>query len=136
MKYAYLVALREYIESTKAKGFWISIFIMPVILLLSIQAPIFLEERATPIRYFVLVDKSGSFTPVIQSALDRAHQKRVLQALHDYGARFANHRTSPAEATRAPDSLAEFSDGLPQALDNFIRQGGKDFFLGQLKPRL
>src|SRR6266852_5289405 len=63
MKYAYLVALREYIESTKAKGFWIGILIMPVIIFLSIQAPVFLEEKATPIRYWVLVDQSGTFAP-------------------------------------------------------------------------
>jgi len=31
MKYAFLVAWREYAESIKAKGFWISIFLMPTL---------------------------------------------------------------------------------------------------------
>ncbi len=136
MKYAYLVALREYIESTKAKGFWIGILIMPVIIFLSIQAPVFLEEKATPIRYWVLVDQSGTFAPVIQSALDHAHQKRVLQSLRDYAAKYTDHRASSAEATRATRFLAEFNDDHPQALDTFIRKGGKDFFLEQLRPGL
>ena len=31
MKYALLVAWREFAESAKAKGFWISIFLMPAL---------------------------------------------------------------------------------------------------------
>ena len=37
MKYALLIAWREFAESIKAKGFWIGIFTMPVILFLTIQ---------------------------------------------------------------------------------------------------
>ena len=84
MKYAYLVAWREYVESAKAKGFWIGIFIMPAILFLSIQVPVWLEQKATPIRYFVLVDQSRQFAPVVDAALERARQKQMLEALREY----------------------------------------------------
>ena len=39
MKYAFMVAWREYAESTKAKGFWIGIFLMPAILFFSTPVP-------------------------------------------------------------------------------------------------
>jgi len=45
MKYAFLVAWREYAENAKTKGFWIGLFLMPAILFLSAQVPIWLEER-------------------------------------------------------------------------------------------
>jgi ABC-type Na+ efflux pump permease subunit len=47
MKYAYLIAVREYLENVKTKGFWIGILLFPVILLASIKITRFLEEEAT-----------------------------------------------------------------------------------------
>ena len=44
MKYAFLVAWREYAENAKTKGFWIGLFLMPAILFLSAQVPIWLQE--------------------------------------------------------------------------------------------
>src|SRR6516225_5183236 len=84
MRYAFLVALREYVENAKAKGFWIGIFMLPLLLFLSIQVPIWLEERAIRVRHYVLVDQSVQFAPVIEGALDRAYQKQVLEALKEY----------------------------------------------------
>src|SRR5215470_19695500 len=89
MKYALLVAWREYAESTKAKGFWISIFVMPIILFLSIQAPIWLEQKATPVRYYVLLDQSRLLSDVIESRLECLHQQKVLEALNDYAPKYS-----------------------------------------------
>ncbi len=55
MKSALLVAWREYAENAKTRGFWVGLFLFPLILFLSIQVPILLEQRATPVRYFILV---------------------------------------------------------------------------------
>src|SRR5437762_7503033 len=79
MKYALLVAWREYAESIKAKGFWISIFLMPMMLFLSIQAPIWLEQKATPVRYYILVDQSKTLAPAIETAVEKNYQRRVLE---------------------------------------------------------
>jgi len=49
-----------YVESAKAKGFWIGIFLMPAMIFLSISAPMWLEKKATPVRCFVIVDQSGT----------------------------------------------------------------------------
>ena len=104
MKYAFLVAWREYAESAKAKGFWIGIFLMPAILFFSIQVPIWLEQKATPIRYFVLVDQSGAFGPLVESRLATAHQKQVLEALQEYARKnsLPPANSAAAAATGAP----------------------------------
>src|SRR5260221_12892172 len=97
MRCAFLVAWRESAESAKTKGFWLGMFLIPAILFLSIQTPIWLEQKATPIRYFVLLDQSKSLGAVVESAIERAHQKRVLDALHEYAAKYAQ----PGSESRA-----------------------------------
>ena len=75
MRCAFLVAWREYAENAKTKGFWIGIFLLPAILFMSIQVPIWLEKKATPVRYFVLVDQSGKFSQAIESSFEKKYQK-------------------------------------------------------------
>jgi ABC-type Na+ efflux pump permease subunit len=124
MKYAWLVAWREYLESTKAKGFWIGIFMIPAILFLTIQAPIWLEEKATPVRYFVIVDQSGTFGPKIQADFEKTYQIRVFQALQDYARK---------NSTSTNDDKAA---ALPRNVDDFMKNGGQSTFLKELAPRL
>ena len=147
MKYAWLIAVREYVENVKTKGFWIGMLLFPTILFLSIQAPILLEKKATPTRYFVLVDQSGQFDKVIADALERYHQRQLLRALTDYASKYVQragtNRTSKVdlESTPAPSGqidefLESFADTNPQALDQFSQQGGKEAFLKQVKPHV
>src|SRR5215471_4082433 len=113
MRYAWLVALREYLENAKAKGFWISIFMLPALLFLTIQVPIWLEEKATPIRHYVLIDQSGQFAPVIEAALDRAYQSQVLESLKEYGRRNVRRGAAPLEEIKEndPEFLRSLSGG-------------------------
>lgn len=129
MKYAMLVAWREFAESTKAKGFWISIFLMPTMLFFSIQAPMWLEQKATPIRYYVLVDQSKKFAPAIESALEENYQKRMLEALDDYARKYS---ASQSNSNR----LGLDSETGPRSVESFISKGGKDAALERLKPHL
>lgn len=132
MKYAALVARREYAENAKTKGFWIGMLLFPAILFLSIQVPVWLKEKATPVRYYVFVDQSGSLAPAVESNLDRSYQRQVLDALREYARKY----TGESASAGASDPLAEFSETNPRALQDFMDKGGKDFFLGQLRPRL
>jgi len=128
MKYAMLVAWREFAESIKAKGFWISIFLMPTMLFFSIQAPIWLEQKATPVRYYVLVDQSKTLGPAIESALEKNYQRRVLEALGEYSRKYSSQ----------PNALGLDSDGEAnsRSIESFIAKGGKDAALERLKPHL
>ncbi len=124
MRFAYLVALREYAENARTKGFWLGIFLLPVILFLSIQAPIWLHEKGTPVRHFVLVDQSAVFDPVVEAALENLHQTKVLTAVKSYAhAHATNGRGNPV------GSLEEEPNG---AVDSFLRQGGAAGFLQKL----
>ncbi|HVY70922.1 MAG TPA: ABC transporter permease [Verrucomicrobiae bacterium] len=147
MKYALLIALREYLENVKTKGFWIGISIFPLLIFASIRVPILLEQHATPARYYVLVDQSGQFEKIVDTAMDRARLKRLLTALTEYATQNAKAKTAtnqPAkmdlEKVPAPDNkaLESFLDGFadtnPQAIDNFTSQGGREAFLKQIKP--
>jgi ABC-2 type transport system permease protein len=135
MKYALLVAWREYAESIKAKGFWISIFLMPMMLFLSIQAPIWLEQKATPVRYYVLVDQSKTLAPAIEAALEKNYQRRILEALGDYSRRYSVPQ--PNSSTNSnPLGLDSDGEANPRSVEAFISKGGKDAALERLKPQL
>src|SRR5215469_10300371 len=108
MKYILLVANREYFESIKAKGFWLSLILFPAILFLSIKVPIWLETQGTPTRYFVLLDQSGSLAPVIEPAMERSFQKELFDALKEYA------QKNVAANPKAPD------DGLPRSVEAFV----------------
>ena len=136
MKYAFLVAWREYAENAKTKGFWIGLFLMPAILFLSAQVPIWLQEKATPTRSFVLVDRSGSFAPAVESHLERGYRQKLLGALNDYARKYSTAQTGGTAGEPAADPVAEFAESNPRALDTFVAKGGKDYFLQQLRPLL
>jgi len=89
MKYALLVAWREYAESAKAKGFWLGILLIPAIFFLSIQAPIWLEQKATPVRHFVMLDQSGSLRGRSKRIWEKAYQTRVLQPCRSTHGKYA-----------------------------------------------
>lgn len=147
MRYAFLVARREFLENARTKGFWIGLFLFPVILFLSGFVPRVLEKRATPTRHFVLIDQTGEFESVVQSRLERLHQRKLLQALTEHVMKWAK-RPEPGPRGAAVDLekipapgqaqkvVEEFAESNPQALDEFIRKGGKEFLLKQVQPFL
>jgi ABC-2 type transport system permease protein len=118
MRFAFLVAWREYAENAKTKGFWLGILLVPVIIFFSVQVPIWLETKGTPTRYYVLVDQSVTLAPVVESRLERSHQRQVLSALNDYARKHAE------------------SGATQPSLDEFISRGGQSNYLAQLQSRL
>lgn len=65
MRKTFRVALREYLENLTTKTFWIGIFSFPVILVLSLVIPVFLE-KAKDVRKFAVIDHSGWVYEAIQ----------------------------------------------------------------------
>ena len=125
MRYMLLIALREFAENAKTKGFWIGIFMLPLIMAIGIGVSGSLA-RAEPSRYFVVVDKSGAFAEPIEHSIEWAHQRSVLQALGQYVR--ANLR-----AGQYPD--IDLS-GNQTAVETFIAAGGKNVYLARLRPML
>jgi ABC-2 type transport system permease protein len=125
MRYMLLIALREFAENAKTKGFWIGIFTLPLIMAISIGVSGSLA-RAEPSRYFVVADQSGAFAEPIEHSIEWAHQRSVLQALGQYVR--ANLR-----AGQYPD--IDLS-GNQTAVETFIAAGGKNVYLARLRPML
>jgi ABC-2 type transport system permease protein len=127
MRNAFLVALREYVENAKTKGFWIGIFMLPVVLFLSFQIPIFLEKKGAPVRHFVLFDASGEFEALIDQELEQEYNRRVLSELLDY----ARESTG-----RLPGFARTFASLQPETIARFVELGGESYFLRELGPSL
>lgn len=70
MRFISLVAWREYAENAKTKGFWIGLCMFPLIIFISVKVSVLLETKGTPVRYYVLVDQSGTFAPAVQARLE------------------------------------------------------------------
>ncbi|HVK57764.1 MAG TPA: ABC transporter permease [Candidatus Kapabacteria bacterium] len=127
MRNAFLVALREYVENAKTKGFWIGIFMLPVVLFLSIQVPMLLERKGAPVRQFVLIDFTGQYDQILDREFERQYQRRMLSYLNEYA---REHRVG------LPDTLRPIGLETSDSLDRFIELGGKKFYLDTITPLL
>src|SRR5262245_17263227 len=125
MKYTLLIALREFAENAKTKGFWIGIFMLPLMMVIGFVVSSKLQ-RSEPARYFVVVDQSGEFAESIQRSVEWAHQRSVLQALGQH----------VREHLRAGQNPPMDLWPNPAAVDAFIAAGGKEAYLSKLRPML
>lgn len=100
MKYAMLVAMREYAENAKTKGFWIGLLLFPIMIVLGIQVPKFLA-KATPTRYFVLVDQSNEFGETVEGALERYRVRKKMEAYQTYIRKYVDEEK--AKTNEKPD---------------------------------
>ncbi|MFT6042219.1 MAG: ABC-2 type transport system permease protein, partial [Gammaproteobacteria bacterium] len=96
MRAIFMIALREYAENAKTKGFWIGLFLFPIIIFASIFVQRILED-STPTRHFVLVDQSGIYGTEIREDIDRAYRFEVVSALNTYVKDFAVTPPAPVK---------------------------------------
>lgn len=81
MKRLWRVAVREYLENAKTKGFWIGILLFPVMILVFSQVPQFLEDKAVPTRNYIVIDRSDEFGEFVDAATEVRNRKREFDAL-------------------------------------------------------
>ncbi|RMH01871.1 MAG: hypothetical protein D6702_10285 [Planctomycetota bacterium] len=146
MRYVLLIALREYAENVKTKGFWIGLFLFPILILAGINVPRFLEEHATPTRYFLVLDRSGEAAEVIRRATDEHQERRIYEACLEYVEKHPSERAlelarsaaGDEERTRAmleqlPGDLAELKARMEEwkeaGFRAFRAAGGHEAFL-------
>jgi ABC-2 type transport system permease protein len=84
MRNALLIAWREYAANASTKGFWIGLLIVPLIILMSVQIPMWLEKKGRATRQFVLIDHTGRYAPPIQAALIRRDIERERGELRSH----------------------------------------------------
>jgi len=147
MRNALLVAFREYAENAKTKGFWIGLLLFPVMILIAMQVPRFLEERATPTRHFVLVDQSGMFQEVIDRQLVRFQTRKKQEAFQKYVQKYSKEsvfndqgkidlESLPAELADPEKIFEKFSQSNPEFLDSLGTESGWKAFTSRMEPLL
>ena len=77
MRRPWLIAQREFFENVRTKGFWIGIFVLPLILTLSVVLPAVLEKVRKP-RPFAVIDYSGWVLDAVRPKLGEG-AKRFTQ---------------------------------------------------------
>lgn len=113
-----LVAQREYVENLRTKAFWIGIIFFPVLLILSIVVPRWLE-RTKDARKFAVVDASGW---LLQEVEDRAAMPDLVKVFRDALEQKQSGRESYQEF---PASVRAVIDGLPLATEAFANMKGE-----------
>lgn len=95
MAKTYLVARREFMENTRTKGFWISIFLGPILILGSIGLMVFLQTKKD-VRRFAVDDQTGWLAEAIEADFLAPDLGKVLEL-----------RTQPADAKTGKGSEAQ-----------------------------
>lgn len=75
---ATLVAKREWFENVRTKAFWISLLLMPVILVAAIVVPVIIEKNKSA-RDFVVIDESGWLHEQVMMAALESDMQRMLR---------------------------------------------------------
>jgi ABC-2 type transport system permease protein len=96
--------------------------------------------NSTPTRFYLLIDQSGEYQEAVEVAIERDHQRRILQSFVTY---LLEHRTesdlelTSANATSAADQFIDDVDANEvAALDDWLNSGGLDFALAMATPYL
>ncbi|MEC9476761.1 MAG: ABC transporter permease [Planctomycetota bacterium] len=120
MMQIYRVAIREYLENVKTKGFWIGIFIFPVLIWMMIEIPKFLEEKGIPTRHVVIIDRSDGLGEIARERITLLNRKKVLTALQTH---IAEATASQREEMMKDQNIdiGELLDQLEQGLDQLQR---------------
>jgi ABC-2 type transport system permease protein len=143
MRYAFLVALREFAENAKTKGFWIGLFVFPLLIWASFSVERLIEKTKS-VRHYVLIDPSEELEGAIEAALERAHQREVFSEFGKWvqrntessGAKLSAEQLEkmPADSTEA--MMARFASDDPEYLDEFLGEGGLEAKLARIRPKL
>lgn len=141
MKIIGLIALREYMENVRTRGFWISILFVPVLF-----AGVFLMQTRlagiTPTRYYLLIDQSGGYRTAVEAAIDLEYQRQILTSFVNY--LLENRKDTDPERTSADANAGTAADQLidnvdsdeVSALNEWIESGGLDVALTMVSPYL
>ncbi|MDX1491057.1 MAG: ABC transporter permease [Pseudohongiellaceae bacterium] len=141
MKVIWLIAIREYIENIKTKGFWVGILLFPIILIAVFFFQTLLAD-STPTRHYILIDQSGQYAEAVDTAIRQEQQRRILREFVNYVIENRKEtdfeqRVNSADADEQIDQLINDVDADEvAALDEWLDNGGLNFALTMAAPSL
>ncbi|MFM8359422.1 MAG: ABC transporter permease [Verrucomicrobiota bacterium] len=106
MSYAWRIAVREFTENVKTKGFWIGLLILPALILLGATVPTLVARQATPTRHFVLVDPAGTFAAPVAREFETERREQVQGAFRDWFQRWRRPDAPLPVPTHRPFDLS------------------------------
>ena len=137
MKYSLLVALREFADHTKTKGFWITIAMVPLLLFASIKVPMLLEKFARQTRYFAVHDPKGELTSVIDAAIEAHFEKKKGQELLEWLEEKKKNPNTPEFEAPKPFFVRVPLPADVETLDpDPMREASKPYLLSDKKIRV
>lgn len=110
MRHVYLIARREYLSYVATWGFWVSLGMIPVFLMLGLAMPLLLE-RASPTRNFAVIDADGRYEAAIARQLNAGAEdqmRAVLDGLQKTGINPEGVQAAQQamQAGKSPDEVA------------------------------
>ncbi|MEN9546469.1 MAG: hypothetical protein RLZZ356_1201 [Verrucomicrobiota bacterium] len=78
MRNTLLIAVREFLDNARTRGFWFGILLVPLIWMVASQVPLLLARKGTPTRHFALIDTSadGRLGAVVSGRLKEVESRR------------------------------------------------------------
>ena len=124
-----LVATREFRQITSDRSFWLTVAIIPILM---ITGPLFqsLTENDTAAQ-IMLINPTGREVASLRERIELSHQRDVLISLARYARRHNMYGANSSEVWAR-------SDGWPSDADvqAFIRSGGKKTALAAIAPQI
>ncbi|MEJ1967376.1 MAG: ABC transporter permease [Rhizomicrobium sp.] len=132
MRRAFLIARQEFIKYVTRRGFFISILMFPLWIVVVTMVPQWTGGGSdSPVIFTVVDEAGGAWRAAILDAVERDNADRELDALSHYAGGFADAaRLPPAVAAL----LAHPDDAAARAA--FARLGGRARVLAALRPAL
>lgn len=80
MRHIYLIARREYLSYIATIGFWASLAMIPIFLLLGLALPALLD-RASPVRNFTIIDPDGRYEAAIERSFAEQRDQQIKEII-------------------------------------------------------
>ncbi len=106
MRKIFLVALHEYLENVKRKGFWIGIMILPVIYTLMFLVPTWLVKKK-PAQNYAVIDRSGWLLASVNRRIRTGDFTVIFENT-------AKHVREEGDQAVLPEALAPLAGLLPE----------------------
>jgi len=119
MRNAFLIARQEFIKYVTRRGFFISILMFPIWVVIVLLVPRW--TSGAPQRAFTIIDRAGEYRAAILDSLSREDAERDLNALARYAA--ANVNLSRLERAKPRLSGLLENPTTPRAVTAFKGQG-------------
>ena len=118
-----MVAQREILENIKTKGFWIGIFVFPLLLTLFIIVPPLLE-KAKEARTYAVIDESGWLLPIVDQHIITEDLTRVFsEVVKKFKKNGADHEDIQGVFNQLTSKLAELDEKLISYAAAFLVTG-------------